>query len=432
MKSAHTQRVNLRLLPNKFRNEDDDDDDDDEGEEEDGDDDDDDEEEEEEDAQCLISDSYPETDVADRGRNSGRRRNLESLVWEVIFYAGFLTLLVSTAFDNRDRRSYGFHSSILTATDPAGQFSQVGCSVESCDPPMHVWPLQMWPLPVRCIPSWSSGYRDWADYDFRWTAPEVNISTDTRSPWRYSSWADIGGTPVAGRLGVYPNGGYVQDLAGTLEEVSADLTDLQRSRWVDQWTKVVLIETTIYTPNINMFAMITALFEFPQAMVTQAQLYAHPFKLLSYADDYPVSARIFDFLIFFVIVWFAVRVVLKLRRWRWSFFLKFWNVLELVNLLLGLAVVVLYVGRQVVSDHVAKEAAKTTGQFYNFQTLAMWDQLFGILLGFCCCMSTLKVLHLFRFNRRMSLLGATMRGSAKELAGFAFMYGLIMAAFISF
>ncbi|GFR97183.1 polycystin-2, partial [Elysia marginata] len=43
----------------------------------------------------------------------------------VIFYAGFLTLLVSTAFDNRDRRSYGFHSGILTATDPAGQFSQI-------------------------------------------------------------------------------------------------------------------------------------------------------------------------------------------------------------------------------------------------------------------------------------------------------------------
>ena len=55
----------------------------------------------------------------------------------------------------------------------------------------------------------------------------VSLSDGSRSPWQYSRWADIGGTPVAGRLGVYPNGGYVQDMTGTLDEVNACLTQLQ-------------------------------------------------------------------------------------------------------------------------------------------------------------------------------------------------------------
>lgn len=439
--------------------------------------------------QCLRSDSDSKgTDVKVNKKlqqKEGQKKNLKSLLWEVIFYAVFLTLLVCTAFDNRDQRSYGFHSGILTAADPTGEISTIStpqemfkwtktqlfpflygttawdnstlensrrvtaslasfrlgptrirqhrACPESCEAPNLLWLL-----PMRCIPSWSSRHRDWADYDPGWTVPEEkdflkkDQGTGNRSPWQYSQWAHVGGTPVAGRLGVYPIGGYVKDLAGTLEEVTDGLTQLQNQRWVDQWTKVVFIETTVYTPNINMFAMITAIFEFPQAMVIQAQFYTHPFRLLTYLNDYPVSARVFDFLIFIAIVWFVLRLIFKLCRWRWMFFFKFWNVLELTNLFLALAVIVLYVGRQVVSQYVAKEAAKTTGQFYNFQTLAMWDELFGILLGFCCCLSTLKVLHLFRFNRRMSLLGATIRRATRDLIGFSFMYGLIMAAFVSF
>ncbi|GFN96341.1 polycystic kidney disease protein 1-like 2 [Plakobranchus ocellatus] len=282
------------------------------------------------------------------------------------------------------------------------------------------------PMNLRCVPSWSSGDIDWANYDPGWTNTPQNF-TNTKSLWR-----DIGGTPVMGRLGIYPVGGYVLDLKGTPQQAKDNLSQLQKSHWVDQWTKVVFIETTIYTPNINMFAMITAIFEFPQAMVIQAEVYTHPFKLFTYMGDYPLSTKIFDFLMYFTIVWFAFIVACRLRELKANYFRKFWNVLELLNLILAIVVVVLYVGRQVVSDQVAKEAVDVEGQFYNFQTLAMWDQLFGILLGFCCCMSTLKVLHLLRFNPRFCLLGATMKRALRELGAFSFLYGLILAAFCCF
>ncbi|KAK3760584.1 hypothetical protein RRG08_022866 [Elysia crispata] len=284
-----------------------------------------------ENAQCLNSD--PEPDDGEKNKGHGmygkatRKKNLKSMAWEVVFYSVFMTLLICIAFDNRDDRSYGFHSSILAAADPKGNISRMSTPAEMfgwardhltpflygtmswdnstlldtrrvtaslasyrlgptrirqhrTSPEPCKSPNQLRPFNVRCVPSWSSSDHDWADYLPEWTLEDEDnsLSDGSRSPWQYSRWADIGGTPVAGRLGVYPNGGYVQDMTGTLDEVNACLTQLQRLHWIDEWTKVVFIETTIYTPNINMFAMITAIFEFPQAMVIHAQLYTHPFK----------------------------------------------------------------------------------------------------------------------------------------------------------
>ncbi|RUS72700.1 hypothetical protein EGW08_019536 [Elysia chlorotica] len=436
-------------------------------------------------AQCLHSDTESDKDENNNNLedsvNTRRRKNVKSLIWEAVFYSLLLTLLVCIAFDIRDQRSYGFHSHIVAATDPKGKIGKMSTPKEMFDwardylaPFLYEitrWknltmgnstrataslatykigptrirqhrmpqqgcesPSQLQPFRSRCIPSWSSSDLAWADYTTNWKLEHYTgaYSDRPRSPWRYSRWAHVGGTPVAGRLGFYPIGGYVHDMSGTLEEVKANLTELENLHWVDEWTKVVFIETTIYTANINMFALITALFEFPQAMVLQAQLYTHPFKLLTYTNDYPLSAQVFDILIFFAVGWFILRVAYKLYRWRWDFFGKFWHIVELSNLLLAIAVIVLYVGRDKVADKVADESNMTSGQFYNFQTLSMWDQLFGILLGFCCFLSTLKVLHLFRFNRRMSLLGKTLKLSAGDLIGFFVLYILLMMAFVCF
>ena len=48
-------------------------------------------------------------------------------MYKFVFYAVYMMLLISTAFDNRDERSYGFHSSIVAAADPNGTINQVKC-----------------------------------------------------------------------------------------------------------------------------------------------------------------------------------------------------------------------------------------------------------------------------------------------------------------
>lgn len=50
----------------------------------------------------------------------------------------------------------------------------------------------------------------------------------------------------------------------------------------------------------------------------------------------------------------------------------------------------------------------------------MWDEIFGYILAFTIYIYIIKLLHMFRFNRRMSMLAGVIRYSAGELTSFSF------------
>ncbi|KAH9518592.1 hypothetical protein Btru_005724 [Bulinus truncatus] len=155
-------------------------------------------------------------------------------------------------------------------------------------------------------------------------------------------------------------------------------------------------------------------------------------QLFNYTSNYPVTRLICDWLVYVALIFFGLREFLLIYRERWRYFLKIWNFLEFVNLLTSAATIAFSVGHAIIADQVSKEANKDQGHFYNFQTLAMWDQLFAIMAAFSSFLSTLQVLHLLRFNKRMSILGATMKLSATDLAPFSIVFAIVILAFASF
>ncbi|CAG5132502.1 unnamed protein product, partial [Candidula unifasciata] len=401
-----------------------------------------------------------------------------------LFYVTFFILIVIMSYNNRDKRSFSLKLSISNCLDGSGSFNKImqpahvwswaqnslvsflypdfnssGMQVDGGDKLLsdmvsyRIGPTRfrqhrardetcslhsvMKQLAVRCSPPWSAAGRDWEDYGTNWTTdfrktdqtqevekipeacrtqgagkkPEADhkqgssnaAHTDDMhdSAWIYRTWSDIGGLPITGNLGLYPPGGYVVDFDG--------------SNWVDNRTRIVLVELTLYSPNVNMFAKITAVFEFPQAEVVMGYLHIHPFRLFIYLGNFPILHMIFDYLVYAVTVWFVLRQADKLCHERLQFFKKFWNIIELINLLCSVSAVILHVGRYIISEDVSKEAFKTTGQFYNFQTLAIWDELFGFLVAF-----------------RMSVLGATMMRSARDLLSFMLVFIVMLFAFLCF
>lgn len=71
-----------------------------------------------------------------------------------------------------------------------------------------------------------------------------------------------------------------------------------------------------------------------------------------------------------------------------------------------------------------------TDKFYNFQRIAVWDEVFQILLAFAIFSSILKLIHILRFNRRMSMLARTLKLSARELSAFSLVFGIVLLAFV--
>ena len=74
--------------------------------------------------------------------------------------------------------------------------------------------------------------------------------------WVYQSSDELDGTSHYGQLGSYGGGGYVQDLASTMEESFALIKPLFDNLWLDRATRAVFVDFTVYNANINLFCVI--------------------------------------------------------------------------------------------------------------------------------------------------------------------------------
>lgn len=57
-------------------------------------------------------------------------------------------------------------------------------------------------------------------------------------------------------------GGYVYELRGELKYVQGNLNLLQNMSWIDQQTRAVFAEFSVFNPNLNILCVCTILIEF--------------------------------------------------------------------------------------------------------------------------------------------------------------------------
>lgn len=67
----------------------------------------------------------------------------------------------------------------------------------------------------------------------------------------------------SGLRATYGGGGYVADLTTSPMKAKRLIDDLIKYNWIDYYTRAVFLEFTVYNPNINLFAYVNYLFEFP-------------------------------------------------------------------------------------------------------------------------------------------------------------------------
>ena len=79
---------------------------------------------------------------------------------------------------------------------------------------------------------------------------------------------------------MYGPGGYIMTLNTNMEKAIEDVENLQAHSWVDTMTRAVIIEFTVFNPNVNLFSVVSLVIEF------SAQGDGYPFEQV-------LSSRIF-------------------------------------------------------------------------------------------------------------------------------------------
>ena len=70
-----------------------------------------------------------------------------------------------------------------------------------------------------------------------------------------------------------------------------------------------------------------------------------------------------------------------------------------------------------------------SGDYVNFVTISIWDEAFGLVLALVVFTSTIKLIKLLKFNKRMGIMGDTIRLAAKDLKPFIIMFLVYFFAF---
>jgi polycystin 1L2 len=115
----------------------------------------------------------------------------------------------------------------------------------------------------KCEYDYSSGNEEKQSYQPGWVNETVvKYSSSISEAFEYQSSKDLDTYVLVGDHGTYGGDGYVYEFLGRLSSLQSNLSSLHQLGWIDTQTRVVIIQLTLYNPNVQLFTSLTFLAEF--------------------------------------------------------------------------------------------------------------------------------------------------------------------------
>jgi polycystin 1L2 len=87
-------------------------------------------------------------------------------------------------------------------------------------------------------------------------------SSSIRQAFMYQSSDTLDTYVYAGDYATYSGDGYMYEFRGSLSDLRSNLSQLHQLEWIDGQTRAVIIQISLYNPNVQMFTSVTSLVEF--------------------------------------------------------------------------------------------------------------------------------------------------------------------------
>eukprot|EP00058_Branchiostoma_floridae_P011086 XP_002596574.1 hypothetical protein BRAFLDRAFT_98322 [Branchiostoma floridae] len=436
-------------------------------------------------------------DLAQARKVAIRRRKLRTILKEVAVYALFLAVVMLAAYGQKNHMAFHMSNEVqrLVVHNEEMNFEEVSdadsywtwledaalpslypdASIAFPDLPVYrVGSVRLRQARVRLGPgclttvspeNQTSGCdkrydyfsQDEGNYGEGWLPlPTVNITAfngtngtavihgqNSTSPWKFRSSEDLQELPYAGDHNVYFGGGYVADMSNNSSKTVTTIQALKNHGWIDRATRAVFTDVTLYSPDSNLFSIVTLLVEFTAIGAGFPRWEVQTVRLYRFHGGWEVWMALvyISALAIFTLV-FAIREVRKAYNSGVLYIMDFWNWVELIIILQALAGVATFFYSEAVLEDVADkreddvvpsasldENVGISGRFVNYRRAAVWDQVYTYVIATLLCSVTLKMTHLLRFNHRASLLIHTLKRSVGPLSGFSAMFFLYFFAF---
>ncbi|NWI70106.1 PK1L2 protein, partial [Todus mexicanus] len=270
----------------------------------------------------------------------------------------------------------------------------------------------------ECHAPYSLQSEDTADYGEHWNTSVFDNSSDLSSAWQYQSQSKLRGQPSWGKLAVYRGGGYVIHLGTDPKNASRILQYLFDNVWLDTFTRAVFVEFTVYNANVNLFCIITLMFESNAlgAFFTSAELQS--VRLYPYTNSLHIFVIAAEVIYFLFIVYYMIVQGKLMKALRWRYFHSKWNLLEMAIIFISWSALTVFVKRTILGTRDISYYQEHKEDCVSFNETARADAVLGYLIAFLVLLSTVKLWHLLRLNPKLNMITSTLRRAWGDISGF--------------
>ncbi|NWY27439.1 PK1L2 protein, partial [Pheucticus melanocephalus] len=406
----------------------------------------------------------PAADVEKMKISHMKEQKAFALIREILAYLGFLWMLLLVAYGQRDPNSYylnkhiedsftdGFHdvysyqdfftwanTTLLKnlygsykgfITDGnsklvgSARIRQVRVKGDTCP----ISP-RLQHVVEECHAPYSLQTEDTSVYGEHWNTSAPDNSSDLSSAWQYRSQSKLRGHPSWGKFAVYSGGGYVIHLGTDPKNASRILQYLFNNVWLDTFTRAVFVEFTVYNANVNLFCIISLMFESNAlgAFFTSAELQS--VRLYPYTDSLHIFVVAAEVTYFLFIVYYMIVQGKLLKSLRWRYFHSKWNLLELAIILISWSALSVFVKRTVLGTRDISYYQEHKEDSISFSETARADAVLGYLIAFLVLLSTVKLWHLLRLNPKLNMITSTLRRAWGDISGFITVIAIMFLAY---
>jgi hypothetical protein len=182
--------------------------------------------------------------------------------------------------------------------------------------------------------------------------------------FHYGTPKELRALPVAGEIYEYDGGGYAITLGTNYEGAVAILNRLFHTNWLDELTRFVIIEFTLFNGFTNLFSSVKIIAEVPETGgIFIIQEGVETYRLYNYVGGMGLVLMMIQSIWLIVVTATTAQTVIGIIRQRVKFFKNFWNVVELTNLFCAIMILVTFSIRIWLTIQAVEELKNNKGMY---------------------------------------------------------------------